>query len=148
MFQLKTEDRLRSWREFRHSIGHLPMESALKKTADLWATVPFTPYHLDINTPHNWSTPWQLIEDNIYCDLAKCLGIVYTMSLTSHKTNFDVEIRLYKDMESGYEYNLAWFNDGKYILNLMDREIVNINQFDKTLKLKKQYKEQELQLEY
>jgi hypothetical protein len=148
MFQLKTEDRLRSWREFRYSIDKLSLEDALRQTAELWAKAPFTPYHLEINTPQNWSTPWQLIEENIYCDLAKCLGIVYTMSLTGHNKHFTVEIRTYSDPESGYEYNLAWFNEGKYILNLIDREIVNINQFDKTLKLKKQFNQQELQLEY
>jgi len=145
MFQLKAEDRLRSWRKFRTSIGALPLEVALLQTAQLWTRAPFTPYHLE-STPEAWPDPWTLIEENYYCDIAKCLGIVYTISLTQHKKNLEIEFRIYQD-ETGHEYNLAWINKGKYILNLIDSEVVNIEQFDKTLKLKKRYSAEELKLE-
>lgn len=145
MFQLKVEDRLRSWREFRLAIESLPIEQALAQTAELWARAPFVPYNLDPTLPQSWPDPWTLIYENAYCDVAKCLGIVYTVSLTSHKT--DVEFRIYKDPKTGYEYNLAWFARGKYILNMIDGEVLNNTQFDKNLKLIKQFSEKELQLE-
>ena len=145
MFQLKAEDRLRSWREFRISIGVLPLEVALVQTAQLWNHAPFTPYHLE-HFPESWPDPWTLIEENYYCDIAKCLGIVYTVTLSQHKINLNTEVRVYQD-ETGHEYNLAWFDKGKYILNLIDNEVVNIEQFDKTLKLKKRFSETELRLD-
>jgi hypothetical protein len=146
MFQLKTEDRLRSWRGFRYSIGALPLELALQQTVELWSHCPFIPYHLDSKDPTSWPNPWQLLDDNIYCDLAKSLGIVYTMLLTEHRKNLEIEIRVYKDPETGYEYNLSWFNQGKYIANLINAEIVNIEQFDKALRLEQIYTTYELQL--
>jgi len=147
MFQLPTEDRLRSWREFRYTLDTLPLDEALSHTAEFWSNAPFVPYNLDPDHAETWPDPWSLIDENIYCDLAKCLGIVYTVSLTQHKTALDIEIRIYQDPANGYEYNLAWINQGKYILNLIDGEIVNNEQFDKTLKLKHKFTATELQLE-
>lgn len=145
MFQKPAEDRLRAWREFRATIESLPIEQALVQTAEFWARAPFVPYNLDPGMPQIWPDPWTLIYENSYCDVAKCLGIVYTISLTKHKT--DVEFRIYRDPKTGYEYNLAWFAQGKYILNMIDGEVLNNTQFDKSLKLIKQFSEKELQLE-
>jgi hypothetical protein len=138
---------MKAWREFRIGIELLPLEQALLQTAEFWADAPFVPYNLDPAFPNSWPDPWTLIYENIYCDVAKCLGIVYTIALTSHKENAGIEFRLYQDSKNDYEYNLAWFAQGKYILNMVDGEILNNTQFDKTLKLIKQYTEEELQLE-
>ena len=147
MFQLPAEDRLRSWREFRTTLESLPLETALAETAEFWRCAPFVPYNLDYSDIRTWPDPWTLIDENIYCDVAKCLGIVYTISLTGHKKNLDVEIRQYVDLKTGYEYNLAWIDKGKYILNMIDGEVLNIEQFDKTLKLIKQFTAVDLQLD-
>ena len=146
MFQLKTEDRLRSWREFRYSINNLNLEQALRRTVELWARAPFTPYNLDINTPENWPDPWQLVEENVYCDIAKSLGIMYTIMLTDHRSELTAEFRCYQDDETRYEYNLSWFNDGKYITNLVDNEIINIKQFNESLKLLHVYSTDEIKI--
>lgn len=146
MFQQKPEDRLRSWREFRTSLDLLPLDQALAQTAEYWARAPFTPYNLDPDLPTQWPDPWTLIMENSYCDVAKCLGIVYTITLTAHRTELDIEFRQYEDPTNRHVYNLAWINQGKYILNMIDGEVVNNKQIDKTLKLKKQYTE-ELQLD-
>lgn len=147
MFQLQPEDRMKAWREFRTSIESLPLKHALDQTAEFWSRAPFVPYNLDFAQPETWPDPWTLILENVYCDVAKCLGIVYTIALTGHRTNTDIEFRIYKDPNTGYEYNLAWFAQGKYILNMIDGEVLNNTQFDKSLKLIKQFSEKELQLE-
>ena len=147
MFQLRPEDRLRSWREFRVFIESLPLEHALTQTAEFWARAPFVPYNLDSSTPGTWPDPWTLIYENVYCDVAKCLGIVYTVALTNHRLNTSIEVRTYQDPKTGYDYNLACFDQGKYILNMIDGEVVNIKLVNETLNLKRQYSEKELQLE-
>lgn len=146
MFQLKPEDRLRSWREFRAKLESLPIEQALTQTAEFWARAPFVPYNLDPAQIESWPDPWTLIDENVYCDIAKCLGIVYTITLTKHRSDLDVELRVYQDPKTRYEYNLAWINQGKYILNMIDGEVLNIKQFDKILKLKKTYTAVDLKL--
>jgi hypothetical protein len=146
MFQQSAEIRLRVWREFRHQLDQLPLPQALEKTAQYWAQAPFTPWHLDLNRVDTWPDPWTLIEENYYCDIAKCLGIIYTISLTQHKSKIQIEFRNYQD-EVGHGYNLAWIDAGKYIINLIDQDVVNIEQFDKTLRLIKRYSQTELKLD-
>ena len=148
MWKLDTAERIARWRDFRKSLNELTLDEALSQTLELWAGAPFVPFNLDVTDVGSWPDPWTLIEENRYCDIAKCLGIVYTVTLSKHKTDLDIEFRLYLDPETGYEYNLAWINQGKYILNMVDREIVNNKQFDKTLKLKHRYTAVDLKLDY
>ena len=145
-FQQPAEDRLRSWRDFRLAIEALPLENALARTAKCWAHAPFIPYYLDDEDPTLWPNPWELINENTYCDVAKCLGIMYTISLTAHKKELDIEHRIYIDHKKNHLYNLAWFAQGKYILNLIDGTVVNIKQLDDSLELKCIYTATELQL--
>jgi len=147
MFQLPAEARLRAWRDFRFALDDMPFELALDSVSKFWSHAPFVPYKLDSNDPESWPDPWHLIEENTYCDLAKCLGIVYTILLTKHRKAFDVELRVYKDPASQYEYNLSWIDRGKYILNLIDGEVVNNTQFDNTLQLVKTYTADDLHLD-
>lgn len=147
MFQLKAEDRLKVWRDFRSSIGLIPLGSALGQIAEFWSRAPFTPYHLDSDDTTGWPDPWTLIYENVYCDVAKCLGIVYTILLSDHGNAVNIEFRIYEDVKTGYEYNLAWIDQGKYILNMVDGEVLNNKKFDKSLKLKQQFTEEDLKLE-
>jgi hypothetical protein len=135
MFALPAEKRLQVWREFRSRLDLVDLPTALDQIAEMWNQAPFRPYYLDWNDADNWPDPWQLIIENSYCDIAKCLGIVYTMALTKYRDLIDLEMRHYVSTETGYEYNLAWIQEGKYILNLVDREVVNIERFDHSLNL-------------
>ena len=147
MFQLKPEDRLRSWREFRKTLDSLPIEDAIKEVVDFWQKCPFEPYYLDPATPQDWPNPWDLIIENYYCDLAKCLGMLYTLYFTEHGETLDIELRVYVDPETRYEYNLVLFEQGKYVLNFQDGDIVNIEAINKNLALKRIYSSTDLKLE-
>jgi len=146
MFQQKAEDRLRSWREFRNSLDSMTLDHALQAVAEYWSRTPYIPYYLDPDNLSVWPDPWTLISENYYCDIARCLGIVYTIALTTHKKDLDIEIRIYNDPVTHYSYNLAWINQGLYILNLTDSEVLNNEQFDQRLKLKYCYTAEDLKL--
>lgn len=147
MWKLGTSERLSRWRDFRKQLNTKPFEQALNSLVECWQTCPFAPYYLDPDCPESWPDPWTLIEENNYCDLAKCLGIIYTIVLTAHRNKFEVELRIYEDNKTGHRYNLAWINQGKYIINLIDNTVVNKEQFDKTLVIIKKYSQQDLKLE-
>jgi hypothetical protein len=147
MWKLESSERVSHWRVFRKTLDSMTLDQALEAVAAYWQPCTFVPYYLDLDKSDSWPSPWDLIYNNTYCDLAKCLGIVYTITLTAHRNQLDTEIRVYKDTTTGYEYNLAWFNQGKYVLNMIDGAVVNNKQFDKTLELIKQYTAVELQLE-
>ena len=112
--------------------------------ADFWTSCPYTGYYLDPDSPDTWPDPWSLVEENYWCDLAKSLGMLYTIKLTVHEP--EVEIRVYNDTESRVQYNLVWINKGKYVLNMSDGEVVNKTQVSK-LKLHRCYGAKELKLD-
>lgn len=135
MFRLPAASRLEAWKKFRRSINDLSLEDSLQATVDLWSACPFTPYYLEPEDHANWPDPWTLIQENYYCDLAKALGMLYTLYLSDHKNYIEFELRRYQDPESRLMYNLAYLNQGKYVLNLLDSEVVNNTSIDKKLKL-------------
>ncbi|HET8688369.1 MAG TPA: hypothetical protein VFM18_17300 [Methanosarcina sp.] len=147
MFHLPPEDRLRAWRDFRKTLDLLPVNEAIHSTVDFWQKCPFAPYYLDSAESDLWPNPWDLIIENYYCDLAKSLGMLYTLYFTEHGKNLEIELRIYIDPISRHEYNLVFFDGGKYILNFQDGEVVEIGSINKNLVLKYCYDNTDLKLE-
>jgi len=114
-------DRLESWSNLRQQCLVLSPELALHTINAWWFDAPWTPYHLHWDEQNNWPDPWQLLDDNIYCGLARGLGIMYTIVLLDRADIQDAEI-----IEIGSD-NLVLISQGKYILNWDRDQIVNIN---------------------
>ena len=146
MWKLKPDDRLDRWKQFRKRLDTLPLELSLSECVSFWQNAPFTPYYLDHTDQTNWPDPWQLVYENYYCDLAKALGIVYTLHLSEHGKDLEMSIRVYQNTVSRVQYNLAWINQGKYVLNFVEDEIVNRTQVPKELKLLAELSSQDLKL--
>lgn len=146
MFKLPTNERLSRWKSFRASLDDLPLGEAVRQTNDFWHSCPFIPFYLD-ESVENWPDPWQLIEENYYCELAKALGIVYTLHLSKHQQNLDPEIRIYYDEKTKYTYHIVYLCDGKYVLNMVEGEVVNKDLIDKELILKHRYTAEDMKLE-
>lgn len=141
--------RLDKWREFRHSLNSDSLEDALERTKELWSNTPnFSPFYLDTDNSKNWPGPWELINENYFCGVAKCLGIIYTIYFSQHKDSIIPELRIYKDSASRQLFTLVWLNDGKYILNWSEEEIVNTKQLEeKELVLLHRYTSKDLELD-
>jgi len=146
-WNLRVNDRLAQWKDFRHELDRLPLESAVTELNLMWSTAPFINYNLDASDPTNWPDPWALLAENYWCDVAKALGIIYTIYFTHHR-NTPIELRVYYDYKDKQRYTVAWLEDGKYILNYWPYEIVNTKQIEETqLHLLYQYSTKDLQLE-
>lgn len=122
MWKLDAPQRLEKWKHLRETISEQPIKQALQEVADFWANCPWVPYYLEVERVAEWPDPWTLIAENYYCELAKCLGMLYSIFLTSH--NVTVEIRGYKSPSLGEVYILL-VNE-KYVLNMNTGEVVNI----------------------
>jgi hypothetical protein len=147
MFKLTASERLSRWKSFRQELASLSHEEALVQVLHFWQHCPFRPFYLNPDDPVTWPDPWQLIEENYYCDLAKVLGIVYTLHLSIHGNKLNPEIRVYYDPDTRYTYHIAYFNQGKYVINLVEDEIVNNTHINQRLKLKYCYTAVDLKLE-
>ncbi len=146
-WNLRINDRLTQWKDFRHKISDLSLPSAVSEVNQLWSSAPYVTYYLDPSDPKDWPDPWTLLAENYYCDVAKSLGILYTIYFSSHKQT-SVELRTYYDYKEKARYNIVWVDGGKYILNYYPYEIVNTKQIDEDkLDLLYQYSSKDLHLE-
>ncbi len=114
--------RLESWNLLRDQCINLPVASALEDINAWWFRTPWTAYHLHWDDSESWPDPWQLLSDNIYCELARGLGILYTITLLDRADLAPAELVL--TAESG---NLVLVTPEKYILNWTSDTIVNTN---------------------
>jgi hypothetical protein len=115
--------RLESWNQLREQCQSLPVKQALETINSWWFDVPWRPYYLHWDDQPNWPDPWQLLSDNHYCDLARALGILYTITLLDRADLGDATLVL---TDSGD--NLVQVAKSKYILNWDRDTIVNTNQ--------------------
>lgn len=148
MWNLNSSDRLHEWKLFREDISALPLEKALEKTNHLWSYAPFVNYYISPDRSPEWPDPWTLLHENYYCDIAKSLGIMYTLHLCSHYGNGidSMEMKIYNNPKTHESHNTVWINNGKYILNLIFDEVVNKSQLDKKLVLQYTHSVEDLNL--
>jgi hypothetical protein len=146
-WNLRPDERLREWKSFRRQLGQLTLEEACVKTAHFWSYAPYVNYYLDPAQKDNpWPDPWTLLHENYYCDIAKSLGMLYTLYLSDHRP-VDIELCIYWDSKAVQAYNLVSVNKGKYILNFVFDEVVNKQHLDNSLELKHRYNAEDLKLD-
>jgi len=113
-------DRLASWAALRTDVQSMSLAQALQTISNWWYQSPWTGYYLHWDDRDNWPDPWQLLSENIYCDLARGLGILYTITLVDHADLISAELVLTDD-----DRNLVLVNKEKYTLNWGAEVIVN-----------------------
>ena len=113
------EERLASWTQLRQQAALTDPESALYAINLWWFQTPWRAYHLHWDDRADWPDPWQLLSDDIYCPLARGLGILYTIALLDRPDLQDAAL-----VEVGSD-NLVLINKEKYILNWDSDTIVN-----------------------
>jgi hypothetical protein len=128
--------RLNSWNLLREQCQHQPIKSALEHINAWWFRAPWRPYYLHWDDQTVWPDPWQLLSDNVYCDVARGLGILYTVTLLDRVDMAPADLILTR---SGH--NLVQVTKEKYILNWEADSIVNTNQ---EVKIKQQYQQNQI----
>jgi len=113
--------RLQAWHELRADAKSKDIESALMDINDWWWQVPTVNHYLHWDDISNWPGPWDLLADDVYCDVARALGMLYTVRLIEHDS-----IQHFSLAQTD-KANLVLINDGKYILNWCPRQLLNIN---------------------
>jgi hypothetical protein len=119
----KSDQRLAAWRELRQEINTIPLDAALCRVSEFWSFAPYVTYYLDPARPQDWPDPWLLLSENYYCDLAKTLGIFYTIALTDHGVN-DLKLRILYDINRKEQINIVVVNN-KQVINYHFAEVVN-----------------------
>jgi hypothetical protein len=112
-------ERLTAWAQLRDQAASLPLDQSLEAINSWWFQTPWRPYHLHWDDQATWPDPWQLLDDNIYCGLARGLGIMYTVAMIDRE---DIQ---HAELVEADGDNLVLINQSKYILNWDASSIVN-----------------------
>ena len=115
------EERLQQWTAVRSGFADLELDQALLQINDWWFRAPISARYLHWDDHGTWPTPWQLLNDDIYCEIARALGMLYTIAMTE-----DARIAQLEIVQTGQD-NLVLVNQGKYILNWAPGQLLNIS---------------------
>ena len=127
-------DRLAAWTELRTQAHAMDCLQALETINAWWHQTPWKPYYLHWDDQPQWPDPWQLLSDDVYCPVAKGLGILYTISMLDRADMADATLVL---TDSGD--NLVLVQETKYILNWSPDSVVNTFQEVKIVRQLKQH---------
>ena len=114
-------ERLESWAQLRTQASTTDAETALEAINSWWFQTPWRAYHLHCDDQAVWPDPWQLLSDDLYCPLARGLGILYTITMLDRP---DLQDAVLAEFDSD---NLVLVAKKKYILNWDSTTVVNIN---------------------
>jgi hypothetical protein len=114
------EDLLIEWNHLRQDCQRMPLPDAMLCINDWWWRAPTYGPALTWDDINDWPNPWELLERPGWCDLAKALGMLYTVMLLESQ---DIDSVVLMDTDQG---NLVQVNQGIYILNWSPGKVVNI----------------------
>lgn len=129
-------DRLSNWHRLREQCQTLSPQLALDQINHWWFDAPWRPYYLHWDDQATWPDPWQLLSDNIFCEVARGLGMLYTISLLDR---FDLTPASLILTQEGH--NLVLVGKTKYILNWNPDSVVNTFQ---EVKIQRQYQQHQI----
>ena len=121
VFQLNYEARLKSWYDLRKSLEDSDIKTSCLAIDNWWQKAPLVNHYLHPNDIDNWPGPWDLIVENNYCQIARGLGMVYTLQLVGIK-NIDFCLAIDDNNE---ECALVMVDSAKYICNYYPNTVIS-----------------------
>ena len=121
IFQSTYEARLQDWFQLRKSVTSLPIEQQCITIDEWWQRAPLVTHHLHPQDIDNWPDPWELLSENTYCEVARALGMCYTLYLIGVN---DIELVLARN-DTAEDVVLVLVDNAKYILNYWPNTVIS-----------------------
>ena len=132
VFQLNYDTRLRSWYDLRQKLQTADLQTKCVEIDRFWQSAPLVNHHLHPFDVDNWPSPWELISENTYCEVARGLGMVYTLLLLGVT---DIDFCLATD-DNSEEVVIVLVDNAKYVMNYWPEMVLNISSSDFSIKNK------------
>ena len=121
IFQSTYEARLQDWFQLRTSVTSLPIEQQCIIIDQWWQDAPLVTHHLHPHDISNWPDPWELLSENTYCEVARALGMCYTLYLIGVN---DIELVLARN-DTAEDVVLVLVDNAKYIMNYWPNTVIS-----------------------
>jgi hypothetical protein len=91
-----------------------------------WQSAPLVNHYLHPHEVSTWPGPWDLLNDNEYCQTARGLGMIYTLLLTgAHNVDFCIATD-----DNNEDVALVLVDNAKYVMNYWPESVLNNNLAD------------------
>jgi hypothetical protein len=121
IFQIEYEIRLQSWHDLKEKTKALDIKEKCIEIDRWWQQAPTVNHYLHLMDTKNWPGPWELLVENLYCEVARGLGMCYTLYMIGEKS---IELTQASD-KFGNDVVLVLVDRAKYILNYWPDTVVN-----------------------
>jgi hypothetical protein len=109
MYNKKYEERLATWSEFRSSLED--SKTPFLDVVEFYASAPKTRYAVDPWGQSTWPDPWQLLEENLYCEFSVVLGMCFSLQLTDKFSGSNFEIHISTNNKKAETHYLLFVDD-------------------------------------
>lgn len=107
-----SEQRLNNWYAFRQQLE--ASTTPLDDVVEYFSKQPRIKYYTDPYDNTTWPTPWELIDENEYCQFNILLAICFTLQLTTHYKSSSPLIKISIDNINKTVYYLLFIDDKVY----------------------------------
>lgn len=130
-----TQTRFKTWYNLRQEVE--TSSDPFNLVSKFFNRLPRVKHYTDPYDSSTWPTPWELIEENEYCEFNIILGICYTLQLTERFKNCQPTINLAIDRINKTVYYLLLIDDKVY--GYAEEEWIGALDLPKTLNMQKIY---------
>jgi hypothetical protein len=123
-----------AWYQLRQTLE--TSEDPFSDVAKFFLRLPRVKFYTDPYDSSTWPTPWELIDENEYCEFNLILGMCYTMQLTERFKDARPTINLAIDNVSRTVYYLLCIEERVYGY---DDSWIRVSELPKSLKMQKIY---------
>ena len=115
MFTKNFEEQLAAWKTFRESLE--TVEEPFQHVRDFYKNAPLKRISWDPWDQSSWASPWDLLEENQYCEFGIVLGMCYSLQLTERFSESKFEIHICTNNKKSETHYLLF----------VDNNIINYN---------------------
>ena len=118
-FLLPEKERLLSWRELRNQITNQQESDKYETLLRWWAKAPICAYSIDASDCSQWPTPWELLNENMFCTSAVAFMMAHTLALAG----FDRDRMRLAFIRGNDDERLVLVIDNQFVLNYSYAEV-------------------------
>ena len=117
------EQRLVVWSTFRNELES--SKTPLQDVIEFYKSIPIVSIYTDPWDKETWPTPWELVNENQYCEFCRVLGYCFSLQLTERFNDAQFEIHI-STSEALVYYYLLYVNK-EYVLGYDSNNVVSID---------------------
>lgn len=110
--EVESTKRLFDWHQFRDNLEN--SKNPFDDVHQYFQQFPKVKFYTDPYDQRTWPTPWELINENEYCQFNIVLGICYTLQLTNRFKDISPTVSISVDNADKVVYYLLFMDDKVY----------------------------------